>query len=111
MLTIQRLTTSSPQFQSELDRLLAFESGQDAAIERTVEDILLHVRRDGDAAVLEYTKRFDRLDVASMAQLELPVASLHAALNNLPQTQRDALEAAAARVRAYHEHQVMQSWT
>jgi len=111
MLTIQRLTTGSPQFQSELDRLLAFESGQDAAIERTVEDILLHVRRDGDAAVLEYTKRFDRLDVASMAQLELPVASLHAALDNLPQVQRDALEAAAARVRAYHEHQVMQSWT
>ena len=111
MLTIQRLTTRSPQFRSELDRLLAFESGQDAAIERTVEDILRHVRRAGDAAVLEYTKRFDRLDVADMAQLELPLARLHAALDGLPALQREALEAAAARVRAYHAHQVMQSWS
>ena len=111
MLTIQRLTTRSPQFQSELDRLLAFESGQDAAIERTVEDILRHVRRAGDVAVLEYTKRFDRLDVADMAQLELPLTRLHAALDGLPALQREALETAAARVRAYHAHQVMQSWT
>lgn len=111
MLTIQRLTTLSSQFQAELDRLLALESGQDAAIERTVEDILAHVRRDGDIAVLEYTKRFDRLDASSMRQLELPLSRLHAALEDLPPLQREALQAAAARVRAYHACQVMQSWS
>ncbi|MES2000336.1 MAG: histidinol dehydrogenase [Pseudomonadota bacterium] len=111
MLTIQRLTTLSPTFQADLDRLLAFESEQDAAIERTVEDILRHVRREGDAAVLEYTKRFDRLDVATMHQLELPLARLHAALDGLPTEQRTALEAAAARVRSYHERQLMHTWT
>ncbi len=111
MLTIQRLTTLSPTFQADLDRLLAFEGEQDAAIERTVEDILRHVRREGDAAVLEYTKRFDRLDVATMHQLELPLARLHAALDGLPTEQRTALEAAAARVRSYHERQLMHTWT
>ena len=111
MLNIQKLNTQSARFQADLDRLLAFEGEQDAAIERTVEDILRQVRREGDAAVLEYTKRFDRLDVSTMAQLELPVARLQAALENLPAEQRAALEAAAKRVRDYHEHQVMQSWT
>lgn len=111
MLTIQKLNTQSADFQADLDRLLAFEGGQDAAIEHTVEEILRHVRREGDTAVLEYTKRFDRLDVATMAELELPVAQLQSALNNLPTAQRTALEAAAQRVRDYHEHQVMKSWT
>lgn len=111
MLNIKKLNTQSAQFQTDLDHLLAFEGEQDAAIERTVEDILRHVRREGDAAVLEYTKRFDRLDVTSMAELELPIARLQAALDNLPAEQRAALEAAAKRVRSYHEHQMMQSWT
>jgi histidinol dehydrogenase len=111
MLTIQRLNTQSKTFQSDLDRLLAFEGEQDAAIERTVEDILRHVRRAGDAAVLEYTKRFDRLDVATMQQLELPQARLQAALHGLPTEQRVALEAAAERVRSYHERQLMHTWT
>ncbi|NOT18054.1 MAG: histidinol dehydrogenase [Sulfuriferula sp.] len=110
-MNIQQLDTLSATFQADLARLLAFEDGQDAAIEQTVEGILRHVRRDGDAAVLEYTKRFDRLDVADMAELELPVARLQAALDNLPTGQRAALEAAAERVRSYHEHQIQTSWT
>ncbi len=111
MLTIQRLDTQSAQFQAQLDRLLAFESEQDASIESTVEEILRHVRRDGDAAVMEYTRRFDRLEVADMGELELPLARLQTALLDLPAAQRVALEAAAQRIRDYHEHQVMQSWT
>ena len=110
MLKIQRLDTQSAQFQTQLDRLLAFESEQDTAIERTVEAILAHVRSAGDAAVLEYTRRYDRLEVATMGELELPASRLHSALVNLPATQRTALEAAAQRIRAYHQHQVMQSW-
>lgn len=111
MLTIQRLDTRSERFQAELDRLLAFESEQDASIESTVEEILRHVRRDGDAAVMGYTRRFDRLDVTDMGELELPLARLQTALLDLPAAQRVALEAAAQRIRDYHEHQVMQSWT
>ena len=110
MLQIQRLDTQSVQFQAQLDRSLAFEGEQDTAIERTVEVILAHVRRDGDAAVLEYTKRFDRLAVAQMSELELPASRLLSALHYLPAVQRSALEAAAERVRAYHQHQVMESW-
>ncbi|MHB1677094.1 MAG: histidinol dehydrogenase [Sulfuriferula sp.] len=111
MLTIQRLDTQVVEFQTRLDRLLAFETEQDASIESIVEEILHHVRRDGDAAVMEYTRRFDRLDVAGMGELELPLARLQTALLNLPAEQRIALEAAAQRIRDYHERQVMQSWS
>ncbi|MHB0989883.1 MAG: histidinol dehydrogenase [Burkholderiales bacterium] len=111
MLTIQKLDTRSADFQGRLDHLLAFESGQDASIESAVEEILRQVRRDGDRAVLEYTRRFDRLDVAAMSELELPSARLQTALENLPAEQRTALEAAAQRVRDYHERQLMPSWS
>ncbi|HET9112597.1 MAG TPA: histidinol dehydrogenase [Burkholderiales bacterium] len=111
MLTIQKLDTRSADFQARLDHLLAFESGQDASIESAVEEILRQVRRDGDRAVLEYTRRFDRLDVAAMSELELPLTRLQAALENLPPGQRAALEAAAQRVRDYHERQLMPSWS
>ncbi len=111
MLTIQKLDTRSADFQTRLDHLLAFESGQDASIESAVEEILRQVRRDGDRAVLEYTRRFDRLDVAAMSELELPPARLQTALENLPTEQRTALEAAAQRVRDYHERQLMPSWS
>jgi histidinol dehydrogenase len=111
MLTIKRVTTTQADFQAALDHLLAFEGAQDAAIENTVADILAAVKTRGDAAVLEYTKRFDRLDAASVSALELPQQKLRQALDHLPAAQRAALEAAAARVRSYHERQVMQSWT
>ncbi|WP_374244215.1 histidinol dehydrogenase [Zoogloea sp.] len=108
---IRRLSSAEPGFAATLDALLAFESGTDAAIEQAVADILAAVRRDGDAAVVEFTRRFDRLDVADMAALELPRAELDAALAGLPAEQRAALEAAAARVRSYHERQRLESWS
>lgn len=111
MLTIQKLDTRSADFQTRLDHLLAFESGQDASIESAVEEILRQVRRDGDSAVLEYTRRFDRLDVSAMSELELPLTRLQTALENLPDEQRTALEAAAQRIRDYHERQLMPSWS
>ena len=109
-LPLRRLTTRSPEFQSQLDALLAYESSADESIERTVAEILANVRRLGDAAVLDYTRRFDQLDRQSMAQLELQPTELAAAFAALPPAQRSALEQAAARIRGYHQRQKAESW-
>ena len=93
-----------------MDELLAFEGAQDEAVDRAVAAILADVKARGDDAVVEYTNRFDRLDVASMEALELSRNELQCALDGLPKVQRDALEVAASRVRRYHEHQPLQSW-
>lgn len=111
MVAIKRLSTADADFKQRLDALLAFETAQDDTIERTVVGILDDVKRRGDAAVVEYTNRFDRLSAASMADLELPQAALQAALEGLPAVQRAALEAAADRVRIYHERQKLEGWT
>jgi histidinol dehydrogenase len=107
---IQRLSTRNANFETALAQLLALEQAQDERIEQVVAAILADVRLRGDAAVLEYTRRFDGLDAASLAQLELPRAELDAALQSLPSEQRRALEAAADRVRRYHEKQLLRSW-
>ena len=111
MLPLRRLDTADPNFEGELDRLLAFENTQDARIERAVADILLDVRRRGDAAVLEYTRRFDRIQARDIAALELPRARLERSLASLPAAQADALAVAASRIRAFHERQVAHSWS
>jgi histidinol dehydrogenase len=107
---IRKLDSKSPDFNATLDALLAFESETDDGIERTVAEVLSNVKKQGDAAVLEYTRRFDRLDAASMSALELPKAELKAAFDGLPEAQKKALEAAAARVTSYHERQKAESW-
>jgi histidinol dehydrogenase len=91
--------------------LLAFETAQDDKIDQVVADILRDVKARGDAAVLEYTNKFDHTDAQHLTDLELSQAELQAALLALPAAQRDALEQAAARVRSYHEKQLMQSWS
>ena len=108
--TIRRLSSREPEFLSTLDALLAFDNSTDAAIERTVAEILANVRTVGDAAVLDYTRRFDHLAARTMAELELPSAALEAAFAGLPAVQRSALEQAAARVKGYHEKQKIDSW-
>ncbi|MBU0751943.1 MAG: histidinol dehydrogenase [Gammaproteobacteria bacterium] len=108
--TIRRLSTREPEFLSTLDALLAFDNSTDEAIEKTVAEILANVRTLGDAAVLDYTRRFDKLEATTMAQLELPKAELKAAFDGLPPEQRSALEQAAARVKGYHERQKLESW-
>src|SRR5574343_725318 len=107
---LRRLSSADPGFTATLDALLAFEGSTDAAIEHAVTDILHAVRTRGDEAVVEFTRRFDRLDAADMGALELPRADLEAALASLSPAQREALEAAAARVRSYHERQRLESW-
>ena len=108
---VRRLDSSEPGFDAKLSAVLAWEASQDAAIERAVADIVADVRARGDAAVLEYTRRFDRVQVSDPTALELPQAALQAALDGLPAAQRQALEAAAERVRTYHTHQRAQSWS
>jgi histidinol dehydrogenase len=109
-MTIRRLSSREPEFLATLDALLHFDNSTDEAIERTVAEILSNVRTVGDGAVLDYTRRFDRLDAAKMADLELGKDLLKAAFDGLPAAQSQALRAAAARVRSYHERQKLESW-
>lgn len=108
---IRRLSTTDSGFEQALKDLLAFETAQDDKIDQVVADILRDVKARGDEAVLEYTRKFDRLDVANMAALEIDAAELKSALDGLPAEQRKALREAADRVRSYHEKQLMSSWT
>ena len=109
-MTIRRLSSREPEFLSTLDALLHFDNITDEAIERTVAEILNNVRTVGDAAVLDYTRRFDRLEAHAMADLELGQDLLKAAFDGLPPVQRQALEAAAERIRSYHARQKAESW-
>lgn len=111
MSSIQRLDSADPGFRSDLRRLLAYDASQDESIDRATADILEHVRTEGDTALLNYTRRFDRLEAESVAALEIDRSEWLAALDALPREQRAALEAAAERIRRYHEHQVAQSWS
>ena len=110
MSTISRLDTQDPGFDAGLESLLAYEDARDPAIEETVSSILQDVRKRGDAALLEYTNRYDRLNAGSMKELDLPRSRLEEALNRLPEEQRESLMKAAARIRSYHEKQIQSSW-
>ncbi|MES2688000.1 MAG: histidinol dehydrogenase [Pseudomonadota bacterium] len=100
-----RLSTANATFDAQLTARLHWSADTDAAIEKVVADILADVQQRGDAAVLEYTRRFDHLEVDSLQALELTQAELKAAFDAIPEAQREALQAAAARVRSYHEAQ------
>ena len=103
--TIRRLDASDPDFAETLSSVLAFEASEDEAIDRAVAAILADVKQRGDAAVLAYTQQFDRVEAASVGALEIPQAELQAALASLEPARRAALQAAADRVRSYHERQ------
>ena len=111
MVDIQRLNTTQAEFWTQLEQRLAWESVSDEAVIRTVREILSDVRKRGDAAVIEYTNRFDRMSVAHFDELEIPQASLRQALGRIPGAQREALEFAVSRLRAYHAHQKQESWS
>ncbi len=110
-MNIRRLSTQNKSFDADLKALLAFETAQDGSVDVVVADILKDVKARGDAAVLEYTNRFDKTNASSLAELEVSKTELQAALNGLPVNQRVALQAAADRVRTYHEKQLMPSWS
>ncbi|MYN01011.1 histidinol dehydrogenase [Pseudoduganella sp. DS3] len=102
---IRKLDSTQDDFQETLDALLAFEAETDDAIESAVTKIIADVRARGDDAVLEYTNRFDRMNAASMAAFDIGQAEMDAALASLPAAQRNALQTAADRIRAFHERQ------
>ena len=110
MAEIARLSTRQADFDERLARLTAFDAAQDETVDRTVAEILAAVKCRGDAAVLEYTARFDGVTAGTLAELELPRELLARARDGLPAVQREALEQAALRVRRYHEKQLAQSW-
>ncbi|MDT8388036.1 MAG: histidinol dehydrogenase [Thiogranum sp.] len=111
MIGIRRLDSSNRAFHEQLDQLLAWEQGAGAQLEQTVRDILAAVRSRGDAALLEYTNRFDRMQAASVAELEIDAGRIQQAFKAIPSMQREALEVAAARIRDYAERQKMESWS
>ncbi|MGC3964620.1 MAG: histidinol dehydrogenase [Rhodocyclaceae bacterium] len=108
---IRRMSSADASFAADLSALLAFEDATDARIGNAVGEIIAAVRARGDAAVVEYTNRFDLLDVAGIDALTLPKSQLQQALDGLPTQQRAALELAVARVREYHEKQLLESWS
>ncbi|HYN53239.1 MAG TPA: histidinol dehydrogenase [Methylotenera sp.] len=108
---VRRFSTTDNDFDEKLKALLAFETAQDDSVDVVVADILKDVKKRGDAAVLDYTNRFDKTSAASLTDLEVSKDELTAALNGLPVEQRQALQAAADRVRSYHEKQLMASWS
>lgn len=109
-LAITRLSAAQADFDAELARLLAWEDSVDHQVNESVRHILHQVRTRGDAAVLEFTAKFDQVSVASLAELEISQARLQQALAAIPSDQREALEQAAERVRGYHQRQRQDSW-
>src|SRR5471030_2737234 len=110
MAEIARLSTRDADFDARLARLTAFDAAQDETVDQTVAEILAAVKRRGDAAVLEYTARFDGVKAGALAELEVPRGLLGRARDGLPAAEREALEQAALRLRRYHEKQLAQSW-
>ncbi|HAQ49970.1 MAG TPA: histidinol dehydrogenase, partial [Gammaproteobacteria bacterium] len=111
MIAIKQLTTTHSDFDQQLQDVLAWNEASDESIHQTVKKILAEVKQRGDAAVLDYTRQFDKVDVDAMAELVLPMSRINAALEAIPAEQKRALEKAAARIDSYHQHQKQASWS
>ena len=111
MLKLRRLSSTQPDFDAQLGTLLDFEAAQDPQVDATVAAILDDVKRRGDEAVVDYTRRLDHVDARSLQDLKLSPARLQAALSSVPAAQRRALEQAADRIRTFHLRQLQDSWS
>jgi histidinol dehydrogenase len=107
---ITRLDASQSDFKQRLDDLLAWESVSDTRVAGVVDDIIHQVKTLGDAAVLEFTNKFDRRNAQAMSELVITAAQLKDSLTQITPEQRQALEVAAERIRSYHQHQLQASW-
>lgn len=108
---IRELSTATEDFAKEFDKLVSHDSSVDPEITKRAEAIVDEVRKRGDAAVLEFTNRFDRMSVTSMEELHITQDQMRQALETLPHDQKIALEEAAARIQAFHKKELGQSWT
>jgi histidinol dehydrogenase len=111
MIQIKKLNTEDPNFKDQLNKLIFFEAEDNIQIEKTVAEILSDVKKRGDQAVIEYTKKFDHIDFSCMEEFEISKEELNLALENLPALSREALEEAAKRVFDYHKKQLISSWS
>lgn len=109
-LNIQKLNATAPDFDQQLQHLLVCNETDDLDIHKRVLDIIADVRKRGDAAVIDYTNRFDNREVINAGELEMSKDTLKTAWENLPADQVQALQTAADRIRAYAEHQKIQPW-
>ncbi len=109
-LRLRRLKAADAGFDLELERLLAWDSVSDVEVATTVASVIADIRQRGDTALLDYTQRFDGVEVASVAELEFSQQQLQAALQRIEPDQRQALEDAAQRIRRYHQRQQQDSW-
>jgi len=110
-LRMTRLDSAAADFDARLERLLHYDVGDDSAVTQAAAAIIRDVRQRGDAAILEYSERFDGVRADALAGLELTAADFEAAFETLPAAERDALELAAERIRDYHERQLETDWT
>jgi len=111
MLNISTLNYADTDFYQQLDELLAWEAAIDGDVAKIVADILADVKQRGNAAVIEYTNKFDRMNLTHANDFELDKSQLQQALESIDSQQREALETAALRIRHYAEHQKMESWS
>ncbi len=109
-MNIKRLDSGDDGFWVALEKLLAWDSVSDDRVVDTVNEVLRSVKANGDSALLEYSRRFDELEVDSVAQLEMPLNRLQQAYQQIGTNERDALQQAADRIRSYAEHQKLESW-
>jgi histidinol dehydrogenase len=107
---LRRLSTRSADFDAELSALTRYDAALDPAVETSVRTIIAAVRARGDAAVLEYAQRFDRVSARSLSELEVPVSNLKSALQSLSADEAQALRVAHDRIRSFHEKQLQKSW-
>ena len=105
MVVIKRLCSSDVGFDQDLKKLVAWDDQLDANVHLTVKTILQDIKDHGDQALVQYTQKFDGLEVASASELEVPQARLQQALDGLAVEQRSALEISAKRVFDYHQLQ------
>ena len=110
-LAVARLRTADANFEERLTTLLAWDVAEDSEVLEIARDVIRRVRADGDSAVLDFTRRFDRLEATDLAATALTVDDFAAAWQRIDDSERDALRTAADRVRVYHEHQLSESWT
>lgn len=111
MALINRLNTESLKFPESLKQLLSWEEESHADVLQVVDSVIKDIRKNGDAALINYTKKFDRLNVSAVSELEVSQQELQQALVAISPEQREALEQASARIRFYHEKQKQTSWS